>query len=374
MADAAIQRSTMGPFDGGKAFPVFELQGVPSSAGNGTIVQERAGQVGNTFVYRPDLGHRDTSVQFRPTWQPDDGEKFDFEDKKKEYPPFREILATGRYFFSADVNLLKPFFQNNNSIASSVAGVTTAGTYDFGYSIAPAFKAGFESKYGPGLELTYFQFDQDSRPFQFATSGGSTGTVQAVLPEGGGFSSLAALNPGETLNAEHGIDVQLIGISFFKEIKFPIARLNGIYGFHHASINQDMLATLSNGSGTLGTLISRSDMKAYGPRVAFEYYRPIGHTKLTLVAKFGGSLLLGNRDHFVSNSLTGVSSRIGSDELLTMFDFGTSVMYKRFFGENRFVFARFGYDTQNWLGGGNATDPQSDFGFRGIVFTLGVNR
>lgn len=324
-------------------------------------------------TFAPNMAYRTDTPIMRNWGSPDHGEKFDFEEKKKEYPPMKEILATGRYFGSASLLYLKPAFQGNTAIIEAISGVSTP--FDFDFEAAPHFRVGFESKYGPGLELNYWQYDESSNPALFTSNGFESGTTSIWMRGPSRWSSLTAGNAGETLDAIHSMDVELFSMSFFKEIKFPISRLNGMFGYQYASIHHDLNANVTDAGGTVvGSLRGNSDMRAWGPLWMLEYYRPVGHTKLELMTRFGGSALFGHQDQFVANSNNGDLSSVGADEFMTMFDFMTGVQYKKMRGENRCVFCRVGYSFQTWLGGGTAVLPQDDFGLRGWSFTFGFNR
>ncbi|MEL7497165.1 MAG: Lpg1974 family pore-forming outer membrane protein [Planctomycetota bacterium] len=324
--------------------------------------------------FRPDLGHRNPGPTIRNPGSWDNGETFDFEDKKKEYPPLSEILATGRYFGSASLLYLQPSFQTNTAITTVGPGVGQSEAFDFDYETAPHIRLGFESKYGPGLELTYWQYDETSNPANFVSNGIVTGEASTWMMGPHRWSRLVAANAGEQLIADHSIDVETISAMFFKEIKFPISRLNGSFGFQYVSIAQSLDASLIQGGTTIGRLNSRSDMRAYGPRFLFEYYRPIGHTKFEFITRFGGSVMFGERDQFVENSVSGDFSRVGADEFLTTTEFYSGIQFKKMVAENRGYYARLGFQYQAWHGGGTAVDAQDDFGLRGFEFSVGYNR
>lgn len=324
--------------------------------------------------YRPDLGHRSQLPTFRPVDTEDVGQKFDFEDKKKEYPPMSEILATGRYFGSGSAIYLKSAFQANTAIATQGPGYGQSIPFDFDYEIAPQFRFGFESKYGPGIEFDYWQYDETSNPASFTSDGTVNGTTSTWMLGPSRWSRLRALNASERLDATHTVDVEVFGISFFKEIQFKIARLSGSFGFQYSSIAQSMNAILSSGGTEIGRLTSQSELNAWGPQFALEYFRPMGHTQLELFTSVGGSVLFGHRDHFVSNTVTGDFDRVNADEFVTTIDFLTGVQYKKMTAENRCFFARLGLNYQTWIGGGTAVDPQGDFGLCGFSFGVGYNR
>ena len=323
--------------------------------------------------FRTDLGHRAPQPTARNPIQDDYGQKFSFENKKTQYPPLPEILATGRYFGSASILYLRPSFQGNTAIAHVPSGQSD--TFDFDYEAAPQFQLGFESKYGPGVELTYWQFDETSNPATFTSNGTESGTTSAWMNGANQWSRLTADNAGETLTAEHVLDVESLGATFFKEVKLPISRINGKFGFQYVSITQDMQANLTDGSSNpIGSLRVRSDMRAYGPQLKLEYFRPVGHTKIEFLTSFGTSVLFGKRDQFVVNSANGNLSRIGADEFLTIFDFFAGAQYRKMTAENRHWFVRGGFITQAWLNGGTAILPQDDFGLRGLTMSVGINR
>ena len=335
--------------------------------------------IGSLPTFRPDLGHRSPTPTFRGR-DHDSGLKMDFEDKKKQYPGLGEILATGRYFGSVSTLFLQPSFQQNSVITqfnSSAAAATFASSesLDFDYETAPRFRLGFESEFGPGVELDYWQFDQGSNVSAFTSDGLNSGQLSSGLFGPSSLTTLTAVNAGDTLSAIHSIDIETFSVTFFKEIKFPISRLNGIFGFQYASVFQSLDAELTDAAGNLtGAIRSTSDLRAYGPKLKFEYYRPVGHTKLEFVTAFGGSVLFGERDQIVTNLGSPAVNRFGADEYVLTSDFYGGVQWKKLTAENRGYYVRVGVTHQSWVGGGSAVSSESNFGLRGFAFEVGVNR
>lgn len=332
------------------------------------------GAVPDATNFRPDLGHRSGPQTIRPMGSSDFGQTYDFETNNQQHPRLREILATGRYFGSAEVLDWKPSFQSNTAISIEGPGIAQSIPYDFDYDAAPHFRFGFESKYGPGIEFDYWQYDNTSNTGSFSSDGTTSGTSSAWMSGASRWSRLTAGNAGQQLDTTHSLDVESFGISFFKEMKFRISRLNGKFGYRYTSISQSMDSVLVSGGGAVGSLVNRSDLNAWGPQFSLEYYRPIGHTRLELLTTFGGSAMFGDRNQFVSNTATGEFDRIGADEFVTTLDFLTGVQYKKMTAENRSLYARIGLNYQSWIGGGTAIDPQGDFGLRGFSFGVGYNR
>lgn len=326
--------------------------------------------------YDPRVGHRRAQPIRRANIYPlDDGEKFDFQKKKREFPPFNEIIATGRFFYMAEVLWAEPQFQGNTAIATQAPNFGESISNDFDSDFHPRVRLGFESQYGPGLELTYFNINSNSELASFTSDGVVTGQTSVGVTGRNVPSLITADAAGEILTSQHSIDIDSFTVSFFKELNFPISRVNGNFGFQYVSIAQQLNANVvSPGGATIETLQSTTDMRAYGPRAIIEYYRPIGHTPLELVTTFGGAVLFGQRDQRVTNSETGLENRLGADEFLTILDFLVAVQYKKTIGENRSVYGRFGFLNQTWLGGGSAVFPEGDFGLRGLTFGIGYNR
>ena len=318
-----------------------------------------------------DAGHRsEQPIRRFDSYSLNDGEKFGYETKKREFPPFAEIIATGRFFYMAEALWAEPQFQANTLIATESAGFGESIAGDFDSDFHPRFRFGFESPYGPGVEFTYFNINSNSELANFTSDGITSGQTSASVVGLDRLSSVIADDFGEQLVAQHSLDIDSFTVSFFKELKFPISRVNGNFGFQYVSIAQELNANVSSGE----TLRSVTDMRAFGPRAIIEYYRPIGHTPLELVTTFGGSVLFGQRDQFVTNSQTGALNRVGADEFLTILDFFVGAQYTKNVGENRAWYGRAGYLNQTWLGGGSASFPQGDFGLRGFTFGIGYNR
>ena len=323
-------------------------------------------------AFRPDLGFRSPTPTVRNFGSYDNGEKFDFEDKKKEYPPLSEILKTGRYFGSVGTSFVRLSAKNNTAFTTTSPTFVEGIAFDYDFEFTPSIRFGFESKFGPGIEFDYFRFNQQSDRAQFTSTGAVSGQVQTL---GAGATQFGTLNAGETLDALHTVNFETFGVSFFKEVKLPISRINGRFGFEYTSIAQNLDANLTDAAGgAIGVFNSRSDFRGIGPQFTLEYYRPVGHTKLEFVTTVSGGVSYGRRDEFVDNSLGQGFSRAGSNEFLSTIEFTSGVQFNKNLAENRSVFARLGTTYSTWFGGGTAIDPQSDFGLRGFTFVVGYNR
>jgi hypothetical protein len=324
--------------------------------------------------FNPNLGHRNAENTIR-FGELSSLEQFDFEAKNEHFPPMREILKQAVYFADAQFGFVQPSFQGNTAITRTGPASGSSSAFDFDFDPMPRFRVGFESEYGPGIEIDYFQFDQDSDLATFTSDGIITGTTSLYEMGPNQWTSISATAAGEALNAKHSLEVQSIGASAFKALKFRRTRLVGHFGVQYVRIDHELDARLFDSGGTeIGRLLGTSSLNAFGPRIGMDYIRPVGHTKLELIAAASGSVLFGNQDQNVSNSFASQFSSIGSDEFLTIIDIFSGLQTRVMRGEKRSTFVRLGYITQSWFGGGTAIDPTGDLGFQGVTMAFGFNR
>ena len=348
------------------------LVSVPGAIGPGHL---RVGPNSGSFPINP--GKREQIPFNRVGSLGDVGKSYDFQTKKKEFPPLSETLATGRYFASAELLIIKPHFQNNNAILidSPATNFGSSQTFDFSFDAASRFRVGFESKQGPGFELNYFQYDHDSSLSSFTSDGIATGTSGVFLTSPNATSSIVAQNAGEVLTATQSLEVHRIGATFFKDFQLPVTRLGGGLGFQQVRINQTFNAAVTDATGTeVASLDSNHRFDAFGPQLYFRYFRPVGHTKLELIGGISGAVLFGNRDLNVQNSVTGGFDQVGSNDVLMLFDVLAGLQYVRNTAENRSFYARVTVMNEIWVGGGTAVSTADNFGFRGVGFGVGFNR
>lgn len=330
--------------------------------------------------FRPDLAQRSPLPTVRNLGTYDSGhEEYDFEKKKTQYPPFSEILATGRYFGAIEGQFLKPRFNGNSGITirDQTGGIdfTDSQVFDFDSELIPNLRFGFESKYGPGFEVDYRNLRTASLVQSFTSGANSSASLRAALPDASLSSQISTTAAAQTISGAHTLNLKSYGFSVFKEVQLPITRINGMFGFQAAEIDHQVDATVADGAGTiLQSLNTRSNMRAFGPRIRLEYYRPVGHTPLEFITQVGGSLMFGKRDQFIRGPGSELLQRVGTDEIINTLEFLTALQVKQRIGENRSVYGRVGFMNQTFNSGGSGFLAQDDFGLRGFTFMFGVNR
>ena len=324
--------------------------------------------------FSPELGHRNPYPTFRGELS-SSTEKFSFEEDG-EFPPMREILAQSIFFAEAEFMFLQPSF-NRNSVFSITNGGNIS-SQPFNFDLVPAFRVtgGFESEFGPGFAGEYFQFDNESDDINYVSNGIAQGEVSLDFLGGTSVTtSIIADDLGESINARHGLEVHSTSFYAFKAIKFKRARVNGRFGLQIASVEHELQSALVDSGGSqIGVLNQSSNLDAFGPKFGIDYVRKIGHTPAELIASASGSVLFGDRDQVIENTVNDDLLNLQSDELVTVIDIFFGVQGKQIRSEKRNITFRVGFVNQSWLGGGTALDPSGDFGFQGISLMLGLNR
>ena len=293
---------------------------------------------------------------------------------KPPEPTFSEIIKTGAAFISFEQLLLEPHFQGNSAITLDRPSRGSSSDYDYGFLDASKVTLGFESSKGPGFKLTYWELF-DGSAVQSATSDGtSTATTSIYLNGPKRTTSLSATGLGERITAQHDMWIKNTSAIFFKEIKAPISRLNGMLGFRYINIHHTMHSDLFDaGNNRTGTLRGTHYFRGIGPTIGLEYFRPIGHTHIEFLGGATTTLAFGRRDQVAYNTAAADFTRFGTDEMVSIFDAKVGAQWVREWGRRYRIFFRGTIVAQSYFGGGTASDPSGDFGLFGLGFAAGLN-
>ena len=293
---------------------------------------------------------------------------------ESDSPTFEEILRTGRFFSSANVSFLKPVLQGDVAFDISGSAGQFHDNFEYDYNSASQFSLGFESQTGPGVSVNYWEFDGASETASWTSADVSFG--QTIINLGGvlGGRQFAAFEFGDTVTVTDALDVQRIEASFFKDIKFKVSRMSGRFGFQWIEINRQTNAFFTDFFGNTGGWEGADQFQGAGPTFGFDYFRPIGHTKIEFLASGDCGLSFGHRDKVVNDTSGNVFQNVGDDEFLTNLNLFMGAQYVISRGGNRCFYLRSGLDYQAWLGADNTTASNSDFGLHGFSVTLGYNR
>ncbi|MCP4480663.1 MAG: hypothetical protein GY818_21470 [Planctomycetaceae bacterium] len=326
-----------------------------------------------------DLGFRRPEITRRPTVEYSPSSASFASDSRcdcgeTDSPTLEEILRTGRYFGSANVSFLKPVLQGDIAYETSGSAGRFQDNFEYDYSTASQFSVGFESQAGPGFSINYWEFDGVSDAASWTSGDVSSG--ETIVGLGGvlGGRQFTVFDFNDTVTVNDSLDVQSIEASLFKEMKFKVSRMGGRLGFQWVEINRQTNASFTDVGGSTVAWEGKDQFQGAGPTFGFDYFRPIGHTKIEFHASSDFGLIFGQRDKVVRDNFGAINQNLSDDEFFTNLDLFLGAQYVISRGGNRCFYFRSGLDYQVWLGADNEIASNSDFGLRGFSLTLGYNR
>ena len=326
-----------------------------------------------------ELGFRRPEITRRPTVEYSPSNASSASDSRcdcgeTDSPTLEEILRTGRYFGSANVSFLKPVLQGDIAYETSGSAGQFQDNFEYDYSTASQFSVGFESQAGPGFSINYSEFDGVSDAARWTSGDVSSG--ETIVGLGGvlGGRQFTVFDFNDTVTVNDSLDVQSIEASLFKEMKFKVSRMGGRLGFQWVEIDRQTNASFTDVGGGTVAWEGKDQFQGAGPTFGFDYFRPIGHTKIEFHASSDFGLIFGQRDKVVRDNFGATNQNLSDDEFFTNLNLFLGAQYVISRGGNRCFYFRSGLDYQAWLGADNETASDSDFGLRGFSFTLGYNR
>ncbi len=289
--------------------------------------------------------------------------------RTEDYLSFASILANGHVFGRVDFAFIEPHFQSNNLLHSTVGQTTTVEPTNFSFDVTPRYSIGFETNAGPGVEAGYWQYNEFSDLLQFTSDGTSVASIRVRTGQPAEARELTA-GPGQSLQARHHMTVNSSKFTVFKAFQAPVSRIRGSLGVRYVQIDHELFSERNDGA----TLFNNSNFQGGGPTFHLDYQRPIGHTPLKLLGGFGLSALFGHHDQsiFESDVLTHVET--ATDHSLAVIDLHLGVEFNQKFARCNSIFVRGAWESEHWLNGGSAADPDSDFGLHGFVISVGLSR
>jgi hypothetical protein len=326
-----------------------------------------------------ELGFRRPEITRRPTVEYSPSNASSASDSRcdcgeTDSPTLEEILRTGRYFGSANVSFLKPVLQGDIAYETSGSAGQFQDNFEYDYSTASQFSVGFESQAGPGFSINYWEFDGVSDAASWTSGDVSSG--ETIVGLGGvlGGRQFTVFDFNDTVTVNDSLDVQSIEASLFKEMKFKVSRMGGRLGFQWVEIDRQTNASFTDVGGGTVAWEGKDQFQGAGPTFGFDYFRPIGHTKIEFHASSDFGLIFGQRDKVVRDNFGATNQNLSDDEFFTNLNLFLGAQYVISRGGNRCFYLRSGLDYQAWLGADNETASNSDFGLRGFSLTLGYNR
>jgi hypothetical protein len=316
--------------------------------------------------------------------------------------------------------LVQPYFSNNPAYNVSVINATaitggSTGTpppllstsrQDISHDmdIAPEIWLGYISDSGFGFRTRFWYFRQDtSQSLDVPTAAANTNTIPIITSAAPLGLQIFSTNIGSNaiFDATSKLDMQVWDLEALQDIRSGSWDLLLAGGLRLAHINQEYNAFASAGVGgatpVSESLTSSRSFTGAGPVVGLEARRYFGNSGLAFYSKACGALLFGSDKQNGIASTPGFAyagipplSAVASDhrdrvmpvgEIEIGLEAGRNVGRSRLFGQIALV-------AQDWFGAGNAShsvsgaiegfsiassSADSDLGFLGLAFRLGIN-
>lgn len=296
---------------------------------------------------------------------------------------------SGKLIGGVGLYLIEPFFANNPAISFFVQGTGPGRREDIRQHLdaAPLFWLGYMLDNGLGVRARWWFFRQGTdQNYTFAPPNGGTVTVLSAAPLG---AVIIQDNP-QAFAVTSKLQLHVVDLEAFQDTTLCNWNflLSGGLGF--ADVRQDYNAFAIAASGaTIQPLTSGRRFGGLGPVFALEARRPLFDCGLNLYSSARTRILFGSADQTV----TGGGQLHGSQEshqsgLVAVEELELGIEYCRTCGRSRF-FGQVAMVGQEWFGVGSAsgsarsgppttipnfgTEDDSNFGFFGVSFRLGVN-
>ncbi|MBY0527137.1 MAG: hypothetical protein K2R98_27325 [Gemmataceae bacterium] len=309
----------------------------------------------------------------------------------------------------AAIYWIQPYFENNPAfLVSSTTQTGPGGTArtvtdrtDIRHQmdVAPQLWLGYIGDDGLGARIRWWYFRQgteQTQSFAAATPGTEVFIVSAPAQ---GFSAFTDNDTPATMTVTSKLELQVWDVEAIQDVQLGCWNLLATGGLRLAHLNQRYNAFVNGNSGTSAnpiqaTVLSGHSFSGLGPVVALESRRPIGNSGLSLYGLIRGAVLFGSAKQNATDIFTGFGAtevNTGSDHrdrVLPVGELELGVEYGQAMGSSR-VFGQVALVGQQWWGAGSASrgDPiyslgapntngsvvDSDLGFLGVAFRLGVN-
>lgn len=308
------------------------------------------------------------------------------------------------FFFGVGLHVLRPVVSNNRSLITTVTngkgGVTDSETsFDYDFSGSPSIWVGYSLPNGLGGAISWFRYDQRSRPIQAIQHPADPVTGAATT-----FSSASGFLADGTIGAPLGAQANILDLNtsllldiwdFDLTQRLTLGQVDVIAGagiryLHMAQRFRGSINQTGPAAGEVNSAFesATNSFSGVGPTLMLDVQRPIGFFGLALYANARAGLLFGSRHEgdftaTVTNPGGGGATVITpgapftyrSDQTVGFGEVELGVEWAGQFG--RFLpFARLGFEARDYLNTGNSQSiyltHSTDVGLYGIAIHAGL--
>jgi major outer membrane protein len=313
-----------------------------------------------------------------------------------------EGIGQQGFFAEVGLHILQPVIGKNTAIRTIVTdahGNTTAdatSSFSWDFSASPSLSVGYLTQNGLGVAVSWFRFDQFSRPRNLVEL-----PANPITGAGTRFISGNDTLSDDIVGAPTGDRTNVFNLSNYMVLdiwdvdvtqNFTLGQMQGCIGggLRYLHLAQRSFGTihqtgLDAGEIRAGVDSSGDSFSGIGPMVLADLQRPIGAHNLSIYASARAGLLFGSQ-HFGDFSAMITNPGGGANTVVTPLapttfrgdqtvGFGEIELGIQWSGQvGRFYpVARLGFEGREFLNTGNAQSINGDVGLYGFALHAGVN-
>ena len=280
------------------------------------------------------------------------------------------------FYAGAEIIWMQANFQENVAIVQDPVNTNIIYPFDYDREIAPRLWFGYTGASGAGFRARYWEFDHDTDIVSLTGAAGDL-LFAEVFAANTSLMRNAFAGPGETLTAQHSLELRTIDVEATSQHYIDNATLLLSFGARYARMDQFFRAEALAGGVQDELVEHKHSFEGWGPTLGMELTRPFGSRGLAFYANARGSVLFGDvsQDIFevkMAGAMVG-SDHYDGEESLSIGELGFGLQWQTSCGQS-LVFVRGGYEGQIWLDAGGPLRTRGDMTLDGIVVAAGFQR
>ena len=294
--------------------------------------------------------------------------------------------GTGRSGWAAGYSFvfLKPQFGSNTGLYTQTANANLTSTFgqsfDYNFQLSPRVFVEYVGQNDRGGRVTYFHFDQSSNPLLGNSGGGGTTAVLPVGDNNFGLNNIVGTGAaGETAFVTSTLKFDTIDFDLTRRLKLQKFLVNAGGGLRYANYEQFYNGAINGATANPSRAMVTRHFDGLGPTVFAEVRRPLGDSRFSLIALARQSALVGEsrQSGFTvqqNPAGPGAAQQLNqrNNDFLSISELQLGGEWSTWISPRSVLFVQLAYETQYWIGAGNALDRDDNLGLYGFNTTIGL--
>jgi hypothetical protein len=285
-----------------------------------------------------------------------------------------KLFGTHRCVGGVGFYYIRPSWETNPAFSVSRTDLVSPGSpstftehdFDWDYEVAPLVWLGLVTDNGAGIRTRYWRLDTDASDGITNDSVAGVTSVFISTPSVG-FLSLSASTPGDRLDVESTLELDVWDLELTKEFESCGCTFLLAGGFRSARVEQTYSATVTSLIGDIDSLFSERTIRGLGVTVAMEVRKAVDFCPgLALYGSARGSLLCGRDkqeveriDMFAGVVFDADANTLERDDVLRVVELEAGGEYACDLGCHRLLFQA-AVVSQTWYGIGDGRNSFED--------------